>query len=1033
MKRKIFLILLTVFTFGAKAKCQTQIQTLSDSVENFSSSAYAPGDIVDVTIGYVVTGVNFTNVTITCTLPSSVKFISAAGGDTTNGTVVFNLGNIAAAKSSLVDFKVEFLGCSGGNTATFAPIISADNTPSFTAVPRTAFSNGALASTSWLLYALYDPSTQQYNVANPSGGASVPIVKNFFYNNQCTDSFPCDDGMDYYFYTYNAGKLDLKNAVMTMGFNQNASGLGLSDASGNSISPTVNEANASIFQLKLGNLSSDLQTSVGTYFDYFHLTIDRSLYGQQVCFTPTLTGTNFCDGSPYLQAYAPFCITIEPSPYSLITDLDTYVDAGTTTTDRFQVAQGCDKTLFYSIGNNISCTGDCTQSTIQNAGINVVIPHQVQVNNITLPTISDNETATLTGHYYYTVTNSTYSFSFPFDSSYEHNNGDVVQLSQLITSGYIPADAFMSDYKIATSLSSNTSISLGECDFTVLPVEWPAMTTAVTVNENLPFAANFISGSGNIPDTANFTVSGGQAIDVSNYYICDQKSLYCIGDTINYKIAFQNVGKSDFSKGVLQSILPQGFQYVPNSAQYSSFSVNQPNNTVLSVTYPFCSEFGLADFTSDSVSSIIPNFPQVTSATTLTWQLPTLNHSCHSDGNIYVLSYKVVITSATQYENGSKVNSAYVLDSSGNGVANNDPGDASNTVNICEELPTLTPEQEVSSDEINWSKSITAIGGQSVYYRIKIKNDGDLPLSQIKLVGILPAQGDPTVKDCFVPRNSTIFLSLLTQLTQPPGESVAFEYSQSESPQRAQFLGYAAGTDAGCENGTFSPIPPSQTEMDNYHSFQIDYGTAVLQPGDSNLYVYSTRVPPLAASGNVAYNSFAVTATVDNAALNVLQAAESPNAVVTIINPPCQCVEGTIWVDSIANGIQDSTEMGHNGISLAIYNAVTNAFQDTTVTTYDSAHVPGHYEFCGLPAGSYYIKAYIPDSLINSPTTDSSGIDSTKSSDTSGIAGFTPQVTATFTISCNNTTNNNVNVIIMPTTNCDDDCSKRRPVIFRKL
>jgi hypothetical protein len=112
---------------------------------------------------------------------------------------------------------------------------------------------------------------------------------------------------------------------------------------------------------------------------------------------------------------------------------------------------------------------------------------------------------------------------------------------------------------------------------------------------------------------------------------------------------------------------------------------------------------------------------------------------------------------------------------------------------------------------------------------------------------------------------------------------------------------------------------------------------------------------------------------------------------------------------------------------------MTNTLKGTTITTFDISHTPGHYQFCGLPAGSYYVIASVPDSLINPIRPDSLATDSTISADSVTNATLVPERTSSFTISCSNNNNEESNIIIVPTTNCDDDCSKRKPILFKPL
>lgn len=91
-----------------------------------------------------------------------------------------------------------------------------------------------------------------------------------------------------------------------------------------------------------------------------------------------------------------------------------------------------------------------------------------------------------------------------------------------------------------------------------------------------------------------------------------------------------------------------------------------------------------------------------------------------------------------------------------------------------------------------------------------------------------------------------------------------------------------------------------------------------------------------------------------------------------------------VWRDADGDGVQDSTESGWSGVSLNL-RSCNGPILDTTVT--DSA---GHYEFAGLPVGTYQVQVILPSGATFSPK--AAGTDTERNSDVlpnSGISWCT--------------------------------------------
>jgi len=80
-----------------------------------------------------------------------------------------------------------------------------------------------------------------------------------------------------------------------------------------------------------------------------------------------------------------------------------------------------------------------------------------------------------------------------------------------------------------------------------------------------------------------------------------------------------------------------------------------------------------------------------------------------------------------------------------------------------------------------------------------------------------------------------------------------------------------------------------------------------------------------------------------------------------------------IWDDLNQNGIQDSDELGIEGVTIELYNSAEEKLNTTTTDR------EGKYKFCNLDNGDYSIKVITPNGYSISPLNQ--GSDDSKDSD----------------------------------------------------
>jgi serine-aspartate repeat-containing protein C/D/E len=92
-----------------------------------------------------------------------------------------------------------------------------------------------------------------------------------------------------------------------------------------------------------------------------------------------------------------------------------------------------------------------------------------------------------------------------------------------------------------------------------------------------------------------------------------------------------------------------------------------------------------------------------------------------------------------------------------------------------------------------------------------------------------------------------------------------------------------------------------------------------------------------------------------------------------------------VWEDSNGDGIQQSNEIGVNGIAIDLIQASTGRLIRSTISKLDSLGNPGYYRFDHAPEGMHYLSVGFPDSI--SITAYRSGIDSFLDSDFDKVGG----------------------------------------------
>jgi len=311
----------------------------------------------------------------------------------------------------------------------------------------------------------------------------------------------------------------------------------------------------------------------------------------------------------------------------------------------------------------------------------------------------------------------------------------------------------------------------------------------------------------------------------------------------------------------------------------------------------------------------------------------------------------------------------------------------SNSVNIINVAKIVSQKWVKGAYDTAWSRfpaSGKTYAGGSADYNLTIQNGGNVAVSNIEIIDILPFVGDTGVKD-----TSARHSEWRTNLAKPIVTSLGdVYYSLAGNPCRAP--DYLASDTLTCQAPNWSLTPPG--DITQVRSIKIVFDPAiVIQPNESRSLIWNMQAPTDTPPAAIAWNSFAFKG--DRSDGSALLAAE-PLKVGIEVNPDQQNSYGdTVWLDINQDGIQDPAEPGINGVKVELYDASNDTLIDTTYTATDINGNLGKYRFSDVPDGSYYAVFTLIDGFIVSPA--NSGGDDTLDSDAETSLGASRYQTAT--------------------------------------
>ena len=446
----------------------------------------------------------------------------------------------------------------------------------------------------------------------------------------------------------------------------------------------------------------------------------------------------------------------------------------------------------------------------------------------------------------------------------------------------------------------------------------------------------------------------GNSIGISTDFQAGFDNPFATGDVIALKTTFSNGGRSSINLDdpVATIIIPAGIDFIPGTAS-TSYVVP---------------ELGPASF------EYLPNFDGLGNAILrATW--PSASEGLHPDRGFDILLKAEVGPLAeggidAAVFNASFSGSSPVSECNANQSTDtyDRDGDGDKTDLICNQnFPVTISEFAAISSQLSVRGSgsteyttypqvgQTLPGGQADY-RLRIRNEGNVGLTNVKLLDILPHVGDQSVTAASA-RSSEWTPALVGPVSVPSGVTVY--YSTEANPCRA-VDGFVASDPPGCQAANWSTSVPD--DITTVKSIKIDYSGATLAVGDSIILEWPMRTPtnvlslPGVSAGDVAWNSAGIVASSANSG-TVLPAAEPFKTGISIAPLSPGVVGDRVWMDD-GDGIQQATESGLNGVRVELYRdngdglpmIESDTYVDFTLTTGD-----GNYLFPALPTGDYFV------------------------------------------------------------------------------
>ena len=330
----------------------------------------------------------------------------------------------------------------------------------------------------------------------------------------------------------------------------------------------------------------------------------------------------------------------------------------------------------------------------------------------------------------------------------------------------------------------------------------------------------------------------------------------------------------------INDMLPSGFSYVGNPTYWygpSGWMANAWTPPCCSLTTSVPSQVG------GTITTPSPG------DTSLTWTFPTLPFRCDGTVEYFVIEFDVLIGTNPPVPPGQYFNNFTIAASNHATVTSNN---AQITVNAIAQL-TLIKEVRPKSGSAAFSTNAILAPGQQAEFRLRLKNSGNLTLTNICLVDILPHVNDIAVigtSTTYSTRGSQFAMPVTSaaNVTAPGGYTVGYNSSaNTQNPSRTAICAGFCGTIVDPTNGVPALTPGAFGSFSgSTYSITVTGGASTIPPGGTLDVFVTGTVPATATPGQLACNSFAAQA--KPLATTQCLRVESPTACVRISDKPTE-------------------------------------------------------------------------------------------------------------------------------------------------
>lgn len=353
------------------------------------------------------------------------------------------------------------------------------------------------------------------------------------------------------------------------------------------------------------------------------------------------------------------------------------------------------------------------------------------------------------------------------------------------------------------------------------------------------------------------------------------------GDIVRFRMAVANIGSMDATVCAINDMLPSGLSYVGNETYYFgtfNWMTNIYNPPCCSLTTTIPVDIG-GSITTPTLG-----------ATNLTWSFPVLPGRCDGQVDYFIIDFDVQISDDPPAAPGQYVNT---FDISASNVSAVNSNNAYLTVNAVAQLQAI--KEARTSPSGAWGPSASVPAGSAADFKLTVQNTGNMDLTDICLLDIMPWVGDIKVLPAYTTRGSMFNLPYNPANgpigITPGGFLTTYNNSgliPSQNPTRSTECGGFCGVSdpAGATTGSFTSTGT------NTYSFKVNAGSGVtLAPGSTLDVIVPVKTPTQGAQiGDHACNSFAIQAIPDGMP-GICLSAESNTACIEIAEEPKPCFE----------------------------------------------------------------------------------------------------------------------------------------------